>query len=349
VPINEDLSDAYVDHRLDLLRFEAGTVQRLVLAYEEALSATQAVLARAQREAAQGQLSDRTRALLQDRADSLREDLSALLTLADSIVREGLDVAARAEVAATGQLFNATTEGLDISWTRPPIGDVLASILEPVGSRGWPDRLAVNLLNLHSDVSRVIARSVARGASMPSVARDLAQTLGRTERQHRSSMVALARTEVQRVANTAALASYEANADVVKEVQYLATLDSRTCPVCAPLHGTVYALDDPDIPVPPLHARCRCDLSPITKSWAELGLGPAQANLFDGSAPSGTDLDFPAWLKRQPDSTADAILGPTKAQAWRDGVPLDAFSDGRDVLTIDEVKARFPDEFSGPE
>lgn len=343
--VNEDLSDAYVDHRLDLLRFEAGTVRRLVAAYDAALADTRAILSRAQREADKGSLSPRTVALLRQRSQALRVDLAALLELADAIVAEGIDIAARAEVAVTSEVMEATLSGVDIQWVEPPIGDVLAAVTEHVGSRGWPDRLAVNLLSLHDDISAVIAKTVARGADMESVATELGKVLGRTERRHRSSMVALVRTEVQRVANTAALASYEANDDVVKEVQYLATLDSRTCIICAPLHGTVYPLGDSAIPTPPLHPRCRCFLSPITKSWAELGLGPAQASLFDGATPSGEDMNFPAWLARQPDSTADAILGPTKAAAWRDGVPLEAFSDGRDILTVAEVKARHPSAF----
>jgi SPP1 gp7 family putative phage head morphogenesis protein len=344
--INEELSDAYVDHRLDLLRFEAGTVAELVAAFDQALEDTRAILSRAKREAEAGQLSERTQALLRAKQRTLQEELAALLTLADLAVAEGLEIAARAEVAADAAAFDVSTEGVDISWTQPPIVDVLTAVVEPVGSRGWPDRLASNLLTLHDEISAVIAAALARGASMDAVANELGTTLGRLEGQHRSKLVALARTEIQRVANTAALASYEANSDVVSGVQYLATLDSRTCPVCAPLHGTTYALTDADIPTPPLHPRCRCFLAPLTRSWAELGLGPAQASLFDGATPAGTDLDFPAWLKRQPDSVADDILGPTKAEAWRNGVPLSAFSDGREPLTVEQVKARYPAAFS---
>lgn len=344
--INEELSDAFVDHRLDLLRFEAGTVARLIEAYEQALSDTQAVLSRARREAERGGISERTEALIRAKQRTLRSDLAELLALADRVVAEGLEVAALAEIEADAAAFSVLTEGVDISWARPPVVDVLTAIVEPVGGRGWPDRLAANLLALHDQISAVLASTIARGASMPDVAQELGVALDRTEGQYRSQLVALARTEVQRVANSAALASYEANSDIVSGVQYLATLDSRTCPVCAPLHGTTYELSDPDIPQPPIHPRCRCFLAPITKSWTELGLGPAQAELFAGTTPSGPDMDFPAWLKRQPESVADQILGPTRADAWRAGVPLDAFSDGREPLTIAEVKAKYPQAFN---
>lgn len=346
--INEDLADAYVEHRLDLLRFEAGTVQRLIAAYDAALSDTREALLLARQEADEGELSPQTAALLQERADALQGELATLLAQSNAVLGDGLEVAVRAEVAITAETVNRLTAGVEVSWVRPPLGDALAAIVEPVGSRGWSDRMAVNLLGLHDDISETIAKSVVAGASMETVATDLGRVLGRTETAHRSRMVALARTEVQRVANTAAMASYQANDDVVRGVLYLATLDSRTCIVCAPLHGTEYPLDAPDIPTPPLHPRCRCFLSPLTKSWAELGLGPAQASLFDGATPSGDDMDFPGWLSRQPAATADAILGPTMADAWRSGVPLEAFSDGRESLTVAEVRARHPSSFPSP-
>lgn len=340
--VNEDLADATIAHRLDLLRYEAGVVRRVVAAYEGALADLVRDLEVAQRGYESGRISIGTVNRLSARVDGLRENLAGLLRLTAGVLDESLDAAARVEVAAQLSALRASTAGVDISFVSPSLADVLLAIDDPIGGNAWGRRLATDLLEVHDGVQDAVARAIARGSSMDRAARDIGEALG-VVNANRSRLVAIARTEIQRVANTAALATYEANADVIQGVEYLATLDSRTCPTCAPLHGQVWPLGSEAIRRPPLHPRCRCFLSPQTKSWAELGLGPAQASLFDG-APSGGP-DFDAWLQRQPEATADEVLGPARAAAWRDGLALDKFSDGRDVLTLEVLRERYPDAF----
>lgn len=95
---------------------------------------------------------------------------------------------------------------------------------------------------------------------------------------------ALVRTSVIAVANEAKLASYLSNRDVIKGVQWVATLDDRTTEICRELNGKVWILPEsgdkdadyqPDghsIPFPgaTAHWNCRSVVVPVTYSFAEL-------------------------------------------------------------------------------
>lgn len=66
------------------------------------------------------------------------------------------------------------------------------------------------------------------------------------------------------ISNDARLATFAQNDDVVKGVEILNSLDGRTCPTCAQIGGLRFAFDAKDIPVLPVHPRCRCCYIPVT-------------------------------------------------------------------------------------
>jgi len=74
--------------------------------------------------------------------------------------------------------------------------------------------------------------------------------------KHRATVIA--RTEVVRACNTAAMNRYKANG--VEMWQWLSAIDPRTCEECARLDGSVYRWGDREIP--PLHPQCRCNITP---------------------------------------------------------------------------------------
>lgn len=66
------------------------------------------------------------------------------------------------------------------------------------------------------------------------------------------------------ISNDARLAVFTQNDDVVKGIEILNTLDGRTCPTCAAIGGLRFNMDDKNIPVLPVHIRCRCCYIPVT-------------------------------------------------------------------------------------
>jgi SPP1 gp7 family putative phage head morphogenesis protein len=78
----------------------------------------------------------------------------------------------------------------------------------------------------------------------------------------------IARTEILDAHRAAGLASDQANADVLAGWQWIAELDTRTCPSCWSKHGEVFDVDEAG---PLDHQQGRCARLPAIKLWADLG------------------------------------------------------------------------------
>lgn len=86
-----------------------------------------------------------------------------------------------------------------------------------------------------------IAIAVGLGEDMDEAADRIAAAISSSKKQ----ALTIARTGIQQAAATAAEAFHEANADIEKGVEYVATLDLRTCPICGPDDGKYYS-HEPD-------------------------------------------------------------------------------------------------------
>lgn len=151
----------------------------------------------------------------------------------------------------------------------------------------------------------------------------------------------LANTATAAVSVGALLALYEANADIVKREQYVATLDSRTTPICRSLDGNVYKRGTG--PVPPIHLNCRSVRVPVidgrpigdrpanaaTESQLEGLRGPARRRAVEklvGRVPGTTT--YQEWLTGQSVSFQNEVLGRTRGVLFRQGgLTLDRFVD----------------------
>lgn len=332
--LNEDIADMLTGHRLALLRYEGGTTKALLTAYDAAFKDITTQIAAIN--ARPGPVDLATRNRLQAKANRLTNEIRDLNRLLALTLDERATEAAYAEAAFQARLSRVVGQ----SWVAIPEDQVLAALSTPIGGTSH-SAIATDLLAAHDGLQGAIARALAQGASMDRAALMVAST-GIIE-TYRGRLVAIARTEIQRVANEVAMRSYADNDDVVKAVQWLATLDSRTCPICAALHNKVYPIVG-RTPVgmrrlPPAHPRCRCFIAPVTKSWKDLGLS-TRDDERDGQ-PAG-DMSFDAWLRRQPKETQNDILGPTRADLWRGRrVSLAGFSDQGRLLNLGELRSRY--------
>ena len=152
----------------------------------------------------------------------------------------------------------------------------------------------------------------------------------------------MVRSVVMHTMNTARLELYKANRDVIKSVQYVATLDTKTCPVCGTLDGKTWDLDEQH-PNPPMHYNCRCVLVPITKSWRELGIDkdeipPSVRSSMNGYVPE--TMDYTEWLAKQSEKTQAEILGPTRLKMYKQGLPIEKMVRNGKPLTIEELRQK---------
>lgn len=184
-------------------------------------------------------------------------------------------------------------------------------------------------------IETVIRQGVSSGWSIDQIADNIAGTAENGYKDGifnttRREAVNMARTVCNGVANSAKLAFYQANDDVITGVEILSTLDGRTCPVCASLDRKRYKMDETP-PSLPLHHQCRCVLLPVT---------PA-SDFADEQRPMA-NADFMAEAKRNysakyPDKNFDDLATSTKKKYYyqamheyeaRTGEPAYQQSDG---------------------
>lgn len=237
------------------------------------------------------------------------------------------------------------------------INDISRSALIQGATIGdWFSRLNENT---RFDLERTIKNGVSLGLTNSQIAKTLIGTGdkgGEPIAKSRRDAMAITRTAVQTVAKDARLASLEANSDIIKEVQWVSTLDSRTSDICIVRSGKLWTYPDfkpvnHSIPWnggPPAHWNCRSTFIPITKSFEELTGGkikdtvePSTRASMDGTVAG--DLTFDQFLRGKPPEFADEMLGNGRAELWRSGkITLNQLLDQRgNPLTLAELRSRY--------
>tara|TARA_B100000287_G_scaffold9301_1_gene9236 strand:+ start:66 stop:2561 length:2496 start_codon:yes stop_codon:yes gene_type:complete len=143
---------------------------------------------------------------------------------------------------------------------------------------------------------------------------------GTATKKANSQVMTIVRTTVNQVTNTASQTVYKANPDVTEEYRYVATLDSRTSPVCRDLDGQVFKYNQG--PVPPQHFGCRSTTVAVVnyKKWGFTPPPVGKRASADGPVPANTT--YGKWLygerakgsKFKPGAEQIAALGEQKAK-----------------------------------
>jgi SPP1 gp7 family putative phage head morphogenesis protein len=228
--------------------------------------------------------------------------------------------------------------------------------------------------------SQVVRNGLLTGETTPSIAKRLIGRLGRSEerlifgevatttRQLRAAgvksiiasggeltamadnqIMALVRTSINQVANSASMVVYEANQDVTKKYQYVATLDSLTSPICRALDGQEFPYGKG--PTPPQHFNCRSKVVAVI-DYKGLGFPELESEFEtraskDGQVPANTT--YGQWLKDQPLKTQQDVLGPGKVPYFnrlvekygaRDAMAKLVRDDGSE-LTLKDLQDRY--------
>lgn len=155
---------------------------------------------------------------------------------------------------------------------------------------------------------------------------------------------AVVHTAVQHVASTARTATMDANADILDGYRIIATLDSRTTPLCRSLDQRLFKVGKG--PKTPLHIRCRSAMAPeLGEEWTFLDKGATRSAEF---GPVPADTTYYEWLKTQPAQFQDSAIGPKRGQLFREGgLSAERFAQlnlGRNFepLTLAEMKKLEP-------
>jgi len=382
---NEKILDSYIRHQTYLIRY-AGGLRNEVL---PKLAATEKTLYDAIVEWTAKADGDRSLAGASGRKwqrefeaviNGIRKPAWASITTEVTEQFKELAVAEAATAVATIEGSVPVVLGLNV----PPAAQLVAVVnSQPFRGRtlkGWLQRTE------QADVDRILMYAktgITQGRTPTEIARGAIGTkrssytdgVARKSFRDLESTILTVTNGVQQEAKQAL---YQANKDIIKEEQYVATLDRRTTLVCASNDGKIFKRGTG--PIPPLHFRCRSLRVPalnadnlrnrgfdsstekellqeysqkanIAKVNQRASLPRGQKSKFDafarerrreliGQVPASTTYN--GWLKNQTKGFQDGVLGPTRAGMFRrNEITLDKFvaRDG-DVLTLDQLRRK---------
>jgi hypothetical protein len=160
---------------------------------------------------------------------------------------------------------------------------------------------------------------------------------GASDTTARRQAKTIARTGVSILANTSHKQIIQANADWLDGQEWIATLDTRTCLICAANDHEIYDADA-DITCP-AHFGCRCVLVAITPNMLALRqkLDLTRASM---NGQVSASWNYGDWLRTRSQERIEQILGPQRAALFLSGkADIKNFVDNGRVLTLEELKA----------
>lgn len=230
--------------------------------------------------------------------------------------------------------------GVNLNLTTPDPQQLVSAVTEkPFDGRTlqqWFDKLGDSA---QEKVAVGIRRGVTEGQTTQQISSGIMSSIQTTRRQ----ADAIVRSGVAHAANSAREEAFRANSNVIKGLQWTATLDSRTCLRCAPLDGQVFEIGKG--PSAPLHVSCRCIKTAVTKSFRSLGVDADDLPAGTRASMNGQvakDITYNQWLKRQPLDVQEMALGKSRAKLFREGgLDVNQFVNRNRVeLTLDQIRQR---------
>lgn len=158
----------------------------------------------------------------------------------------------------------------------------------------------------------------------------------------RSDLRYMVRTAVGEVSHNVRRETYQENADIIKTVSWVATLDTRTCLFCIELEKNgPYAIDE--VSEKP-HGGCRCSTAPNTKSWKELGIDAKDAPPSTRASMNGQvamPVDIEDWFADLSATDLRETFGKQKAEWFKEGKIeiADMVDDQNHIRTLEQLEA----------
>ncbi len=364
---NDSIRDQLIAHQIQLLRFTKGFSNRMI-----------ALLNRAEPE-----LRSRLKARL-ERIAALGFDpgpattkrlikTSQLIAAINKPTFDEINQLVRRElvglsIAETQFIAGVISDSLPVIFTPAlPTPKELRGIVfaRPFQSRILRDWLSTYQLGDRRRMMDQIRQGLVFGESPTEIGRRIFGTraLGGqdgTREITRRGAQTLAQTAVAAISNGVRTALYKRNRRIIRREQYVATLDSRTTPICSSLDGDVFPVGEGQHP--PIHINCRSIRVPIIDG-RKLGRRPADRTTerqlrglrgnartravekLVGEVPGTTT--YQDFLRGSPTSFQNDVLGPARGRLFRAGeIDLKGFVDNSGQrLTLRQLYDTSPGAF----
>lgn len=333
---NEKLADLAIRNQVNVLRYTEGQLRAIRRLLREAEI-------------------DLTRRLFAAGTDFSRARLGKMLSAVNSQIQElekalfghsqaQLGDFARQQAGVALVDIQSTLKGLGISLTTPNFDLIAkAATSRPIHGKLLKDWWKEWGAATRAAVQQQVRLGLVENESIDAIVRRIRGTRAnrftdgvlRVKTRHAEALV---RTAVNSVATQAKNDVYEANEDVVEAVEWAATLDGKTTPICQARDGKMAAIggrDQATIPAssrlkppsarPPAHVNCRSTILPVITDWAALGLkDPPESTRASLGGPVSNKLDYEGWLRQQLDKPGglkfvEGVLGKAKTQLFIKG------------------------------
>ena len=363
VSVNTLRLEETIRHQVELQRYEAGVVARMIAVLDRADKRIAAELAVALQEIDPSlfkmerleslltSIRELSKAAYEQIGKDMREELKEFNAYELSYQHQALVAHLPAVVhvasVSANQVYTA-------AMARPFQGVLLKEV--------WKDLDAQAMKRLR----QTIANGFVEGKTTDQIIREVRGTKANNFKdgiveKSRRDVATVVRTAIGHTAGVAQDNMLEANADLLKAVQWSSTLDLRTSAPCRLRDKKLYTPVDhkpighkiPWLQGPSrLHFNCRSGQTPVLKSHKELGIdvpeivieGKTRASL-DGQIPA--DISYAEWIQKQSASMQDSVLGPTRGRLLRQGglKADDMYSIRGDFLTLDNLRRKDSDAF----
>lgn len=344
--VSDRIADRVVTQALQLSRFEADVARRVRRLLKQVEADVLAQLMRRNPVAPRRPTFREKRliALQRQIERTLRQGYRRVQTAVNADLREVAVLEAEFTPAMINRVVGAQALSVEITpaLARSLVGDLL---IQGAPSREWWAGQSQTTARRFMQQTRL---GMAQGEGIDDIARrirgtqasgftDGVMSVGRREAQ------ALVRTSVQTISNDVRQATFQANGDVIRGVQWVSTLDDRTSTICQSLAGALFGLDGNPLPESPFqgpqppipaHWNCRSVLISVMRPLNEIAdISARKARQLERDIPPRTrasmdgqvaaDLTFSDFLKTKSVGFQNNMLGKTRAELWRDGrLPL---------------------------
>lgn len=333
--VNDRLASEAIRRRIMLLRYGNQEAQDLI----ELLRASNPKITAALLEGVDGlRANNMTPARLQALSRLVLSATNSAYTRIIKTLNGDLEVFGKAEVDYQQNLLAGTipkavfayikTEPKATTWQQVAASlssrAVMGRTVEQWFNKKLPEGLATSLVNgvqnaiLQGTPSTEAVSQIRKGAIWGTHERDLAT---------------VTHTAINFVAADARELTRKANADLIKERQWLSTLDNKTSVICITRDRLRYTADTPVEPIGheipygagpgKIHFRCRSTETWVVKSYRELGipvdeLSEGTRASMNGQVPAS--LNYMQWLNEQASPRVqEEVLGVTRADMLRAG------------------------------
>lgn len=360
--VNEKLLDRTIRHLLYLTRISTtevkeflGRLQKEV--YPEIIDELLPAINRISSMGEGGILSTAQLSALATTSKTLQKSIVLKMTRMQEFFTGRLINIGKEEAAFEMGLFRSTIP-IEFNYQVPTESQIAAIVNnQPLDGRPiseWFDDLGADT---NRRVMQQIRQGTLEGESMDDIVRRIR---GRRSTGFTDGVLQTTTNDAERLVRTAVIdTSYKSrqaffmeNEELIKGEKVVATLDTRTCPICSgyELETATKPWKPGEGPRPPFHPRCRCTMVAVVKSWKELGIDLNEAPegtraSMDGQVPQS--MTYNDWLRTQDREIVEEALGKTRAKLYMDGdLSVTSFTDrkGRQ-FTLDELRSREKDVF----